>query len=134
MPIIPIVRYMILCEDVGFAPDAARRVNILGLLTNINSIDESKAAYPLLYPELCVFLAVTEARGSASVQIICVLDETGHRVFGTPRHTISFGDDPLEVVAIPFRIRDCLFPHEGLYSFQFWYNDQMIEERPLRMR
>jgi hypothetical protein len=132
MAVIPIVRYMILCEDWGIAPDNPRRVNIMGLLTNINAVDEPP--YPLLYREMCVFLALTEARGSGSAQIVCLFEETGQRVFGTPKHTISFEDDPLEVVGVPFRIRDCLFPQEGLYSLQFWYNDQMVEERPLRLR
>jgi hypothetical protein len=49
-------------------------------------------------------------------------------VFETPKRTISFGEDPLELVGAPFRIRDCLFPHEGLYSVQFWYNDQIVED------
>jgi hypothetical protein len=130
--VIPIVRYMILCEDWGTAPDKPRRINILGLLTNINSLDQP--AYPLLYREFCVFLALTEARGTGSAQIVGVFEETSQRVFATAKYTIAFGDDPLEVVGAPFRIRDCLFPQEGLYSIQFWYNDQMVEERPLRLR
>lgn len=132
MAAIPIVRYMILCEDWGTDPDDPRMVNILGLLTNINAIDEP--GYPLLYPEICVFLALTEARGRGSAQIVCVFEETGQRVFGTPKHTVTFGDDPLEVVGVPFRIRDCPFPQEGLYSVQLWYDNQMVEERPLRLR
>jgi hypothetical protein len=123
---------MTLCEDWGAAPDNQRRVNILGLLTNIHSVDEP--AYPLLFREICVFLALTEARGTGSAQIVCVHDETDQRIFGTPKQTIAFGDDPLDVVGVPFRIRDCLFPREGLYSVQLWYNDQMVEERPLRLR
>lgn len=132
MAVIPIVRYMILCEDWEVAPDNPHHVNILGLLTNINPTGEP--TYPLYYREMCVFLALTEARGSGTAQIICTLEETGQRVFGTAQHTVSFGDDPLEVIGVPFRIRDCLFPQEGFYSFQFWYNDQLVEERPLRVR
>ena len=132
MAVIPLVRYMILCEDWVVPPQNPRRINILGLLTNIISIDEP--AYPLLYPELCVFVALTEARGAGSAQIICVLEETGQRVFGTPKYAVAFGDDPLEVVGVPFRIRGCLFPQEGLYSIQFWYNEQTVEERRLRLR
>jgi hypothetical protein len=123
---------MILCEDWSAASDNPRRVNILGLLTNIISVDEP--AYPLLYGELCVFLALTEARGTGSAQIVCVFEETGQRVFGTPKRDIAFGGDPLDVVGAPFRIRDCIFPEEGLYSIQFWYNEQLVEERPLRLR
>ena len=28
-------------------------------------------------------------------------------------------------------IRDCRFPHAGVFSIQFWYNNEMLEERIL---
>jgi hypothetical protein len=123
---------MILCEDWGIDPDNPRRVNIRGLLTNIDSVDQP--AYPLLFHELCVFLALTEGRGTGEAQIICAAEDTGQQVFGTPKRSVSFGDDLLEVVGVPFRIRDCVFPEAGLYSVQFWYNDAKLDERPLRLR
>jgi hypothetical protein len=128
----PVVRYMILCEDWQADPNKPRRVNIFGLLSNIRSIDEPP--YPLLYRELCVFLALTEARGSGDVEIVCVLEETGQRVWRTPKRRIRFGKDPLEVLGVPFRIRACHFPRPGLYSIQLWYNGEVVEERPLRLR
>ncbi len=132
MPVKPVVRYMILCEDWGVSPANARQINIFGLLNNINSVDEPP--YPLLFPELCVFLALTETRGVSDVQIICVFEETGQKIFGTPKRPCSFGNDPLEIVGLPFRIRDCRFPRAGMYSVQFWYNREKIEERPLLLR
>lgn len=53
---------------------------------------------------------------------------------GTPPHDVTFGADPLEVIGVPFRIRDCSFPYPGMYSIQFWYNGEKVEERPLRLR
>ena len=132
MAVTPVVRYMILCEDWGTDPENPRRVNIMGLLSNIRSLEDPP--YPLLFRELCVFLALTEARGEGKAQIICVLEETGQRIFATPRREVVFSPDPLEVVAVPFRICDCLFPKPGLYSIQFWYDDTMVEQRPLRLR
>jgi hypothetical protein len=130
--VMPVVRYMILCEDWAIDPSNPRRLNIYGLISNIRSLDEPP--YPLLYPELCVFLALTEARGVGSGQIICVFEETGQRIFGTPFRHINFGNDPLEVIGLPFRIRDCRFPYAGMYSIQFWYNGIKVDERPLRLR
>jgi hypothetical protein len=130
MSVTPIVRYMLLCED--WKLDPPRRVTIIGLISNIHALDESP--YPLLCRELCVFLALTECRGQADCQIVCVLEETGQKVFETPKRVISFGPDPLEILAVPFRIRDCPFPASGLYSVQFWYDGIMLEERPLRLR
>lgn len=116
----------------GADPTNPRRVNISGLLSNIRSLDQPP--YPLLYREMCVFLALTEGRGSGTGQIVCVLEETGQKIFETPKRQISFGSDPLEVVGVPFRIRDCRFPQARLYLVQFWYNDEKVDERPLRLR
>ena len=132
MAVVPIVRYMILCEDWSVDPNNAQRVNIQGLLTNIDSIDEPP--FPLLFPEICVLLALTEGRRTGTARIICTFEDTGQRIFGTPTRSVFLGDDPLEVVGVPFRIRDCIFPQAGLYSVQFWYNDLKIDERPLRLR
>lgn len=132
MAIRPVVRDMILCDDWEVDPSNRFRVNILGLLNSIRSLDEPP--YPLLYREFCVFLVLTEGRGKGDSRIIGVLEETGQRVFATGIQQIRFGGDPLEIVGVPFRIRDCLFPYPGQYSIQFWYNDEMLEERPLRLR
>src|SRR5437879_4809950 len=61
MSIKPIVRYMIACEDWGLSPSSPKRINIYGLLSNISST--GNPPYPFLFRELCVFLALTEARG-----------------------------------------------------------------------
>jgi hypothetical protein len=61
MAVAPIVRYMLLCEDWKAGPNNPSRVTIIGLIGNIRALDQPP--YPLLYPELCVFLALTEGRG-----------------------------------------------------------------------
>ena len=63
-----------------------------------------------------------------------MFEESGQKIFETAGRPIAFGSDPLEIVGVPFRIRDCRFPFPGLYSVQFWYDGLLLEERPLRMR
>lgn len=132
MAVHPSVRYMILCEDWSTDPSRPHRVSIHGLLSNIRSLEQPP--YPLVYQELCVFLALTECRGTGTAQSICVFEETSQKIFETPPHQVDLGTDPLEVVGLPFRIRDCHFPHPGVYSIQFWYNGEKVEERPLHLR
>jgi hypothetical protein len=64
----------------------------------------------------------------------CVLEEIGQKIFETHRHAVRFGADPLEILGLPFRIQNCPFPSSGLYSIQFWYDGEMLAERPLRLR
>ncbi len=108
MAIKPVVRYMLLCDDWWLNPENNRRIVIIGLLSNIHAMEEPP--YPLFYREMCVFLALTEGRGQRAGKIVCVWAEDGKKIFETRERAISFGDDPLEVVGVPFRIRDCSFP------------------------
>src|SRR5262245_23794978 len=117
MTLTPVVRYMLLCDDWQLNGPNRRRVSILGLIWNFHSVDEP--AYPLFYREFCVFLALTEGRGQGEGRIVCVFEETGETVFETGTRAIPFPDDPLEVVGVPFRIRNCTFPQPGRYSVQF---------------
>ena len=132
MAIKPVVRYMLLCDDWRLDPANNRRITIIGLISNIRALDDPP--YPLLYRELCVFLALTEGYGQGQGKIVCVYEESGAVVFETRLRPIAFGPDPLEVVGVPFRIRDCTFPSAGIYFVQFWYEGELVEERPLRMR
>ncbi|HEY3963138.1 MAG TPA: hypothetical protein VGM05_01190 [Planctomycetaceae bacterium] len=132
MAIKPVVRYMLLCDDWNIDPTDNRRVTIIGLISNIHSLDDRP--YPLFYREICVFLALTDGYGEGQGKIVCVYEETGQPIFETRARPIRFGSDALEIIGVPFRIRDCSFPHSGLYSVQFWYDEEMVEERPLRLR
>jgi hypothetical protein len=132
MTISPIVRYMILCDDWHLDGPTGRRVTIVGLLWSIHSVDDPP--FPLCYREVCVFLALMESRGQGEGQVICIFEDTGEKVFETSKFLIRFPQDPLEVVGLPVRIRDCIFPRPGRYSVQFWYDGVLIEERPLRLR
>jgi hypothetical protein len=132
MAINPVVRYMLLCDDWRLDNQNNRRVTIIGLISNIHALDNPP--YPLFYGEMCVFLALTEGRGQGEGKIVCVFEESGQMVFETRARPISFGSDPLEIVGVPFRIRDCSFPQSGLYSVHFLYDGELVEERSLRMR
>lgn len=127
----PVVRYMLLCDDWTLDTENDRRITVIGLITNINSLEDPP--YPLLYREFCVLLVLTEGRGEGEARIVCLLEETGEKVFETSGR-LTFGVDPLEVIGVPFRIRDILFPRPGLYSVQFWYEGELVEERPMRLR
>ena len=133
MAIKPVVRYMLLCDDWQLVPENNhQKVTIFGLISNIHSLDD--LPYPLFYREMCVFLVLTEGRGQGEGHIVCVSEEDGQKIFETRRRPISFGSDLLEIVGVPFRIRNCPFPKAGLYSVQFWYDGELVEERPLRLR
>jgi hypothetical protein len=132
MAIKPVVRYMLLCDDWRLDPANNRRVTIIGLISNIHALEDPP--FPLFYKEVCVFLALTDGHGQGEGKIACVYEASSQKIFETRSRPVTFGPDPLEVLGIPFRIRDISFPQAGLYSVQFWYEGELVEERPLRLR
>ncbi len=128
----PTVRYSIVCENVEIDPDNPARITLIGLLSAIRSIGQP--SFPLLYPEICVFLQLTECRGAGKGRIEIYHADSGQEVFRTRTRRIQFGRDPLALSGVVFRIRNCLFREPGLYWVQFWYNEQMIAEQPLVLR
>jgi hypothetical protein len=60
--------------------------------------------------------------------------DSGEVVFRTRTRTMPLGNDPLEVVGVTFRIRNCLFPTPGLYWVQFLCNGRIIAQQPLVLR
>ncbi len=70
--------------------------------------------YPLLHRELCVFLQMTECRGAADGYVELQQADSGEVIFRTQTRTMPLGNDPLNVVGVTFRIRDCLFPAGSL--------------------
>jgi len=132
MTIKPVVRYMLLCDDWELDPANNRRIIIHGLIANIHALDDPP--FPLLYQEMCVFLALTDGHGKGEGKIVCEYEASGQKVFETRSRLITFTLDPLEILGVPFRIRDISFPQAGLYSVQFWYEGELVDERPLRLR
>jgi hypothetical protein len=104
----------------------------VGLISAIRSLEQPP--FPILYREICVFLQLTGCRGAADGRVEIQHADSGQVVFRTRTRTIPFGDDPLEVVGVTFRIRNCLFQVGGLYWVQFWYDEQMIAQQPLLLR
>jgi hypothetical protein len=45
----------------------------------------------------------------------------------------TFGANPLLVHGKPFRIRNVLFPHAGLYEFELLFDGTGLATQPLRL-
>ena len=109
----PVVRYLIACEDVRPDPNDPQKVTLLNLITNIRS--ERVPPFPCRRTELCVYVVLTECSGEGEIQIRVANADGGRDIFrNRPRH-VRFAGDPLDSVGAVFRIRNCNFPHAGLY-------------------
>ncbi len=132
--ILPTLRYLIACEDIRTDPANPRKVSLINLLSSIRSLEQPP--FPLLYRELCVFVQLTECRGSADIALTIAHEETGALAYRGPPQPwrANLPSDPIDVVGLPFRIRDIDFPEPGVYAIQFWYNGTVLSQQPLVLR
>lgn len=127
--VLPVVRHTLDCEDLDYDPAKPQSVTLKNLHGNIRSM--SHPPYPLRYPELCVYVQLTECRGVGEVRLRIEEADTNTLIYQTPKLKVSLGNDPLKKHGLPFRIRDLLFPSAGLYLVEFWYNDARLAEESL---
>lgn len=128
----PVVRYMIVCDDILTDPQRPGKPVLVGLIGAITP--EGDPPYPFLLSRMCVLLVLTEGRGVGACQLKLASEETGQVVWETTPQAVAFGPDPLALNGVIFRDRAVPFPSQGMYLVQFWYNDQVIAQQPIRAR
>ena len=130
--IAPVVRHMLLCDDVVELPAGSGKVTLVGLVTNIES--RLEPTFPLIHPSLCVYVQMTNGRGRADVQVLIRQVDSDRVVSGIRPRAVDFPTQPLRVHGMLFRILDCAFPTPGLYQVEFRVGDQVLAHEPLLVR
>ena len=131
----PFVRHMLLCDDVRQDANNPSCTHIDCVMDNIVSLDEPP--FPVLRDKICVYLVLTgcHGQGIGQIRVAFADSEPEQPLFGSPERLLDFaGRSPLELVGVIFRLKACLFPQAGRYSVQFWYDNQKVEDRPLRLK
>jgi hypothetical protein len=126
----PVVRHMLLCDDVTRNPDNPEKVSLIGLTSVVRAVED----FPILVSQLCVYLVFTNGRGSATIQIVIREAETGRKVTGGHPHRVKFAGDPTRVQGLILRLRDCVFPEPGLYQVELHVDEKAVAEEPLLVR
>jgi hypothetical protein len=132
IPIEPVIRHMILCDDVKPNPANPKKADITGLLHSIDvGPDES---FPLLYPLLCVYIQFTGARGQGMFQLRISNEENDQVIYQSQAHPVSLGNYPLAVNSCLFRVWNRLFSAPGQFWVQILWNDKILKQELLIVR
>jgi hypothetical protein len=123
---------MMLCDDAQPDPVNPHKITIVGLLSSLRAT-APVAEFPVV-ASFCVYLQLTECRGSGTGQIVVANADTQEVVYTGSDHQMQFGTDPLRVYAIVFRIPLCIFPERGVYWIEFRYNEVTLAHEPLSVR
>jgi hypothetical protein len=128
----PVVRHMILADEVTTDPADPHKVVVSGIVQTVRLLEPVEL--PAVIPQLCVLLFLCGGRGRGVGQIITRDAVTDRPVFGSPPTTITYPIDPLEVLPVVYRMWTCKVPRPGLYWTQFWHNGKPLAEQPLIVR
>jgi hypothetical protein len=129
---LPIVRYMIVCDDILTDPERPGKPMLVGLICLL--APDTEPPYPFWLSQMCVLLILAEGRGTGTCELRLIFEETGEVVWQTKRLPIAFGPDPVALRGVIFRDHQVPFPARGVYIVQFWYNDQMLAQQTIVAR
>jgi hypothetical protein len=128
----PVIRHFIACERVEVSEDGKQ----CSLVNLIHAIRPSPGAeYPLIHPELCLFVQLTDGRGAHAFQVQLVLLEEEETTIRTTGFILrDLGQDPLAVYGWPLRLQNVVFPRPGLYEFRLLCDGRETARQPILLR
>lgn len=122
----PFVRHMIVCDDAVPSSRNPAKMDARGMVSFVRSHPPGR--FPVVVPMLCVLLEVSGGRGVGELRVEFAHAEAEGVGFRSAVHLVTFPDDPLRVLPLVFRIRECVFREPGLYWVQFTHNGRKVSE------
>ncbi|HEX8915416.1 MAG TPA: hypothetical protein VF796_23890 [Humisphaera sp.] len=120
----PIVLAMVICDAIYADPATGKRT-LLGLFGQTAS-----AQFPLVVPQLSVYLAMTDVHGRTPVQVRLV-DANEERPAVFVAEGFAEADDPLAVIETSWFAQQVVLPAPGEYRLQLSANGRLLMERRL---
>ncbi len=127
-PPLPVVRNLILCEEITNDPEFPKRVSLLRLITKIRT--PSTPPFPALLSQFAAFAQLANCRGTGELQLAIHAEDQGAIVYRTPPQRVNFPNNPLAVHGIAFRFTDIVIHSPGLYWVQLWFDTDMLTQQP----
>jgi hypothetical protein len=116
----PVVRHMLVCDNVTRSGDDRPKLDVLGVVHTIRA--RPGQTFPLTHPGLCVYLVLTGGVGVGRIQLRVSEADPGAPLFGSPVHTVTHPVDRHELSGLVLRVGPCVFPRPGLYWVEFHHD------------
>ena len=127
----PVVRYLLLCDDVQADPNNVLRLNVVGLITHIRAT--GNPPFPVVRPVFCAMLILTGCEGPGELSLRVVEDATGRVIFRNPTRRVRFTGPADDAVGVVFRVLNCRFDAPGLYWVELIFSGMVIASQPLTL-
>lgn len=119
----PIVLALVLCDTIIREAGS----NKLSLIGTFNGIFAN--TFPCVHPSLSVYIAITEGRGRVQCKLRMTSLVDNKIIFELPGQ-IEFGG-PTSVGELVFQLQQIRFEEPGIYSIEFWAQDDLLASRKL---
>jgi len=123
---VPDVLALILCDQI-ITDRMTGKQSLIGMFSTIHSF-----RFPVMHPQLCVHVALTEGRGKTplTIRIVDVDDARPPVVEG--KGIVEF-KDPRAVATLALQFHGLTFPVPGQYRVQILCNEAMLREARLHL-
>jgi hypothetical protein len=125
--VLPRVQAMVLCDGIKESAQEYGVFHLQGVRSDIQV-----RSFPYTHSRLGVFLQMSGHKGTASCHVEINHAATDDVVFRTTPHVVEF-EEPMVIVPVVFRLRNCSFPTPGVYYVQMFGEAKLIGERPLHV-
>lgn len=127
MPLLPVARPLILCQDV-LAPASGGTNHFI----HVCDAFRPQGGYPYQRPEFCVVVQLADGTGNVPTVVRIVEADSQAEIFRTTDHVIRFPNRHTSVRAV-FRLRNCVFPRPGLYWVELLCHGQFMTDQVLHL-
>jgi hypothetical protein len=117
----PLPLAIIICDSV-YRDGVTGKATLLGLFSRIHA-----KTFPVIHPQLFVFVSLTDGRGQMEAELRLVERETNEQVMSL-RGPIAF-PTPLDVVEMVFDVRNLKFDAPGNFVFEFRCGGEILGQR-----
>ena len=120
---LPSANATLICDSV-ITEAGTNKKSLIGVFENINAL-----AFPLVHPSLCVYVKLTEARGTYRFRLELADLETGTTILSKEIPGPVAIDNPLGTHEMVFNLRNLRFEHPGTYEFRICANGRVFAQK-----
>lgn len=117
----PLGLAIVICDQI-IEDKLTHKKSLIGIFNQI-----ATPTFPCRHPRMAVFVSLTEGRGTYAVRLRMVHEESGTSI-GEVTGQIQFADVHM-VAELNFELLNVTFPQPGLYSIEFYCDDNLVLER-----
>ena len=112
---------VIICDNIITDPSTNKKT-LFGLFNNIIA-----PSFPVNLQKICIFVTIYNGNGKYNANFKIIHSDDSEAIYEA-KGPVKF-EDPNHVVEMGFIIEDLVFPKPGIYSIEFYCDEELISDR-----